>query len=201
MSGGLRGGLDVARARRRLSGRNPFVDITAPERTSNFEGNLGGTIMPQKSRSHSQCSGRRRYDTPIATYISCAGKQSDAAWPAAQQRLVDAGLIDYALTKDQALRVRLLHNNNDREEPRHRRLRPGERAYSNESRRPVPPARDGSDRPTLLPQHAPPVAAGPISVAVGARGADDPRARWRDRGGAQVSGGRQPARVRLSSPI
>jgi len=59
-----------------LNGRNPFVDLKAPERTQNYDGNLGGTIIPAKSSFSLFIGGRRQWDTPVATYTTAAGKES-----------------------------------------------------------------------------------------------------------------------------
>lgn len=131
--GGLRGGLSSRLRDGSLSGSNPFVDINAPERTQNFDGNIGGTIIPQKLSFSVSGSNRRSFDTPIATYTTPFGKQSVLLGERPNNGWSMQGLVDYALTKDQALRVQYFHNDNTR-----RNLGVGgfdlaERAYSNAS--------------------------------------------------------------------
>lgn len=129
--GSLRGGLTSRVRDGGLSGRNPFVDITAPERTTNFEGNLGGTIIPQKLSFALSGSSRRQFDTPIATYNTALGKQSVLLGERPNNGWSMQGLIDYALTKDQALRVQYFHNDNDRKNLGIGGFDLAERAYSN----------------------------------------------------------------------
>ena len=129
--GSLRGGLTSRVRDGSLSGRNPFVDIAAPERTTNFEGNLGGTIIAQKLSFALNGGKRHQFDTPVATYHTALGKQSVLLGERPTDGWTLNALVDYALTKDQALRVTYLHNENDR-----RNLGVGgfdlaERAYSN----------------------------------------------------------------------
>ena len=131
--GGLRGGLTSRVRDGSLSGRNPFVDVTAPERTSNFEGNLGGTIIPQKLSFSLSGSSRRQFDTPIATYTSITGKQSILLPERPNNGWSMQGFIDYALTKDQALRVQYFHNDNSRKNLGIGGFDLAERAYSNDA--------------------------------------------------------------------
>jgi len=51
-----------------MSGRNPFVDVRAPERTENLDANIGGTIVPQKSSFSTR---------PTPTTRSCACRRPD----------------------------------------------------------------------------------------------------------------------------
>ncbi|MEP6784083.1 MAG: TonB-dependent receptor, partial [Acidobacteriota bacterium] len=129
--GALRGGLTSRVRDGSLSGRNPFVDVTAPERTTNFEGNLGGTIIPQKLSFSLSGSSRRQFDTPIATYTSVTGKQSILLPERPNDGWSMQGFIDYALTKDQALRVQYFHNDNARKNLGIGGFDLAERAYSN----------------------------------------------------------------------
>jgi hypothetical protein len=131
--GALRGGLTSRVRDGGLSGRNPFVDVTAPERTSNFEGNIGGTIIPQKLSFSVSGSSRRQFDTPIATFTSAAGKQSILLPERPNNGWSMQGFIDYALTRDQALRVQYFHNDTARKNLGIGGFDLAERAYSNDA--------------------------------------------------------------------
>src|SRR6478609_1762301 len=131
--GSLRGGITSRVRDGGLSGKNPFVDITAPERTTNFEGNLGGTIIPQKLSFALSGGKRHQFDTPIATYNTALGKQSVLLGERPTDGWTLNALVDYALTKDQALRVQYFHNENDRKNLGIGGFDLAERAYSNDA--------------------------------------------------------------------
>ena len=191
--GALRGGLTSRVRDGALSGRNPFVDITAPERTSNFEGNLGGTIIPQKLSFSISGSGRRQFDTPIATYTTPLGKQSVLLGERPNNGWSMQGLVDYALTKDQALRLQYFHNDTARKNLGIGGFDLAERAYSNDSSgRSVPRAGSRADRTALLPQHAPAVPPTRTQQSHSVLEAPDhSRARWRHE--RRRAGVRRPA--------
>ena len=57
--GPIRGGFSTRVRDSVFSGDNPFVDVKAPERTQNFDANLGGAIKPNKSSFSMFFSGRK----------------------------------------------------------------------------------------------------------------------------------------------
>src|SRR6188474_1274207 len=57
--GPIRGGFSTRVRDSVLSGENPFVDVKAPERTQNFDANVGGAITPNKSSFSLFFSGRK----------------------------------------------------------------------------------------------------------------------------------------------
>jgi hypothetical protein len=132
--GVIRGGLSSRVRDSATSGRNPFVDLKAPERTHNFDGNLGGTIVPNKSSFSIFFGGRRQYDTPVATYTTEAGKQSALLGRRPNNGWNASGMLDYALTKDQTLRAQYNENRSSRRNLGIGGFDLAERAYSNESR-------------------------------------------------------------------
>ena len=77
--GPIRGGFSTRVRDSVLGGDNPFVDIKAPERTQNFDVNVGGAIVPNKSSFSLFVGGRKQFDTPVATYATLAGEGVDAA--------------------------------------------------------------------------------------------------------------------------
>src|SRR5687767_832262 len=74
--GPIRGGFSTRVRDSVLSGDNPFVDVEAPERTQNFDVNIGGAIVPNKSSFSLFAGGRKQFETPIATYTTETGKIS-----------------------------------------------------------------------------------------------------------------------------
>ena len=132
--GAIRGGFSTRVRDSVLSGDNPFVDVEAPERTQNFDANLGGTIKPNKSSFSLFVGGRKQYDTPVATFTTIDGRKESRLLA---RRPNDGwnvnGMLDYALTTQHMLRVGYSQNQSER-----RNLGIGgfdltERAYANES--------------------------------------------------------------------
>ena len=133
--GPLRGGFSTRVRDSVLSGNNPFVDVKAPERTQNFDANLGGTIKPNKSSFSLFIGGRRQFDTPVATFITETGSKQSALLG---RRPNDGwnlnGMLDYALTKQHMLRVGYSHNRSSRSNLGIGGFDLAERGYANESR-------------------------------------------------------------------
>jgi hypothetical protein len=88
-----------------LSGRNPFVDLRAPSGTDNLEANFGGAIQQNKSSFSVSLSRRRQFDTPIATFATASGLQSELLGRRPNDSWSGTALFDYALTLDQTLRM------------------------------------------------------------------------------------------------
>ncbi|MGE0863326.1 MAG: carboxypeptidase regulatory-like domain-containing protein [Vicinamibacterales bacterium] len=131
--GVLRGGFSSRIRDSVLNGRNPFVDVKAPERTQNFDGNLGGTIIPEKSSFSLFFGGRRQWDTPVATYTTAAGKESVLLGRRPNNGWNVQGMVDYSLTKDQILRVQYSQNESSRSNLGVGGFDLAERAYASES--------------------------------------------------------------------
>ncbi len=129
----IRGGFSSRIRDSVLNGRNPFVDVKAPERTQNYDGNLGGTIIPEKSSFSVFFGGRRQWDTPVATYTTAAGKQSVLLGRRPNNGWNVQGMIDYALTRDQTLRVSYSQNDSSRSNLGVGGFDLAERAYSSQS--------------------------------------------------------------------
>ena len=85
--GPIRGGFSTRVRDSILGGSNPFVDLKAPERTQNFDVNLGGAIVPNKSSFSVFMGGRKQFDTPVATYTTDCRQAVGAARPASERRL------------------------------------------------------------------------------------------------------------------
>lgn len=132
--GPIRGGFSTRVRDSVFSGRNPFVDLKAPERTQNFDANLGGAIVPNKSSFSLFVGGRKQFDTPVATYTAADGVKESALLG---RRPNDGwnlnGMLDYALTPQHMLRAGYSQNASSRSNQGVGGFDLAERAYSSES--------------------------------------------------------------------
>ena len=133
--GPIRGGFSTRVRDSVLSGDNPFVEVKAPERTQNFDANLGGSIKPNKSSFSLFLGGRKQFDTPVATYTTADGRKESALLG---RRPNDGwnfnGMLDYALTTQHMLRVGYSQNQSSRSNLGIGGFDQAERAYASESR-------------------------------------------------------------------
>jgi hypothetical protein len=132
--GPIRGGFSTRVRDSVLGGTNPFVDIKAPERTQNFDVNLGGAIKPNKASFSVFMSGRKQFDTPVATYVTLQGKESQLLGRRPNDGWNVNGMFDYALTKEQMLRVGYSQNYSTRSNLGIGGFDLAERAYSNDTK-------------------------------------------------------------------
>ena len=132
--GALRGGGQIRLRDGSMSAKSPFATRKGPENTQQYFGNLGGSLMKNKASFSVGINGSTQYVTPNAfTYIPGYGPYSEPL-PIRQpsDNIGLNGLFDYALTKDQTLRVSVSHSTNTQDN-----LGVGgndsiERAYSND---------------------------------------------------------------------
>lgn len=201
--GPIRGGFSTRVRDSVLSGDNPFVDVEAPERTQNFDANLGGTIKPNKSSFSLFIGGRKQYDTPVATFMTIDGRKESRLLV---RRPNDGwnlnGMLDYALTTQHMLRVGYSQNQSKRRNLGIGGFDLSERAYANES--------FGNQ---VRMQETGPIGANVflntrlqlrINDSASVATLEAPTIRVLDsftRGGAQVSGGRTQKEVELSSDL
>ena len=133
--GPIRGGFSTRVRDSVFSGNNPFVDVKAPERTQNFDVNLGGAIVPEKSSFSLFMGGRKQFDTPVATYTTESGSKQSALLG---RRPNDGwnlnGMFDYALSKQHILRAGYSQNYSSRSNLGIGGFDLAERAYSSETR-------------------------------------------------------------------
>jgi carboxypeptidase family protein len=110
--GSLRGGGNVRLRDGALSARNPFATRKGPERQQNYGFNLGGSLAKQKASFAINVNGGTSFSTPYAfSYIPGYGRYSEPL-PIRQpsDQVFINGLLDYALTRDQTLRVSVSRN-------------------------------------------------------------------------------------------
>lgn len=94
-----------------LSARNPFATRKGPENLQQYFGNIGGSLLKNKASFSLGINGNTQYITPYAfSYIPGYGQFSEPL-PIKQpsDNLGFNGLFDYALTRDQTLRVSVNH--------------------------------------------------------------------------------------------
>ena len=105
--GAVSGGLTSRVRDGSLSARNPFVAEKGPERQNRVEGNLGGTLVSGKSSFALSVEGRDGFDTPVVYVALPDGSRRsellDLRHPSNDWSVY--GLIDYAVTRDQTLRL------------------------------------------------------------------------------------------------
>ncbi len=133
--GPIRGGFSTRMRDSVFSGDNPFVDVKAPERTQNFDANVGGTIVPNKSSFSVFMGGRKQFDTPVATYTTESGAKESALLG---RRPNDGwnlnGMLDYALSAQHMLRAGYSQNSSSRSNLGIGGFDLAERAYASETR-------------------------------------------------------------------
>ena len=113
--GPIRGGVSTRMSDSMFSGENPFVEVAAPEHSRNVDGNLGGTIRPNKSSFSLFFGGRQQYDTPVATITTIDGKkESRLLTRRANEGWNFNGMVDYALTAQHMLRAGYSQNQSER---------------------------------------------------------------------------------------
>lgn len=98
-----------------MSSRSPFTLSKGPERSQNYEGNFGGTLVKNKSSFSISVERRRAFDTPNLNAALPGQVRSEVL---NLRRINDNwsfyGLFDYAITRDQTLRVSYDHSQSDR---------------------------------------------------------------------------------------
>ncbi len=90
-----------------MSGRSPFTPTKGPERVQNYTGNLGGTLVKNKSSFSLNAGRRRSFDTPILLAAVPGGqtrseilglRRPDDGWNV-------RGLADWAITRNHVIRM------------------------------------------------------------------------------------------------
>ena len=112
--GALRGGANIRLRDGALSARNPFATRKGPERQQNYFMNVGGSLAKEKASFSINVGGGTSFVTPYAfSYIPGYGRFSEPL-PLRQpsDNLFVSGLFDYALTRDQTLRINVSRNTN-----------------------------------------------------------------------------------------
>jgi hypothetical protein len=90
-----------------MTGSNPFTPKKGPERSQSFGGNIGGTLIKDKSTFSLSMDGSTAFTTPNLHSNTGSGTQSEALINLRQpsQSFYTYGLLDYAITRDQTVRM------------------------------------------------------------------------------------------------
>jgi hypothetical protein len=82
-----------------------------PERTQSYNGGIGGSLIKQKASFSINVNGNTSFDTPYFHYYTADGALVEGLAPRRpRDNMFVYGLFDYAVTKDQTLRVNYFHD-------------------------------------------------------------------------------------------
>lgn len=104
--GPIRGTTTISFRDNGLSAVSPFTTTKGPEQLRNYAANIGGALIKEKSNFSLALNGRNEYTTPLLNAALPDGTKAETLSVRAPhtQNAVNA-LLDYALTKDQTLRL------------------------------------------------------------------------------------------------
>jgi hypothetical protein len=99
-----------------MDGENPFVSEKVPAQNRNWGGNVSGSLIKERSSFSLNFSGNNSFQTPILTAATPGGvRVENANLRVPSRSSFVSGLFDYAITKDQTLRVGFNLNRNKTE--------------------------------------------------------------------------------------
>jgi hypothetical protein len=104
--GPIRGGTNFRFRDRSLNASNPMTNFKGPEQSRNVGVNFGGTLIKEKSSFSLSINGGDFYDAPTVVTQGPEGRRVETL-PIKRRRenMFSFGTIDYALTRDQTLRL------------------------------------------------------------------------------------------------
>jgi hypothetical protein len=104
--GPLRGGGRYQLRDGALSGRSPFTPTKGPERIQNYGTNFAGSLIKERASFNVSVNGTTSYDTPNLYASLPTGTRAEAlSLRVPRDNVFMFGNFDYALTKDQTLRL------------------------------------------------------------------------------------------------
>jgi hypothetical protein len=94
------------------SGRSPFTPTKGPENIKNFGFNVGGSLIPRRAGFQLGVNGQRSFDTANLN-VALPGVTRSEALPirSARNNTFVNGMFDFAITRDQTLRIGYNHFN------------------------------------------------------------------------------------------
>jgi hypothetical protein len=132
--GALRGGVNVRLRDGSLNARNAFAPDKGPERMQNYGFFAAGSLWKQKSSFSLSLNTQSAYDTPSSyVFVPGSGRVARLLGRRPNDVLFGNGLFDYAITRDQTLRVSINRNRFSSENQGVGGNDVAERAYSTES--------------------------------------------------------------------
>ena len=110
--GPLRGGGRYNLRDGAFTGRSPLVDVKGPERQQQYGSNFSGTLVKNRASFNVSLNGSTSFDTPNL-YVQTPGGLISEAMTLRQPRTNENvyAVLDYAVTKDQTLRINYNQNN------------------------------------------------------------------------------------------
>jgi hypothetical protein len=104
--GAFRMGLNSRFRSGTMSGRSPFTSVKGPELMQDYGLNVGGPLLAQKSSFNIFVQGMTSYDTPNLNVALLGATRAEALGQRTRRdRFSIAANFDYAVTRDQTLRV------------------------------------------------------------------------------------------------
>ena len=105
-TGPMRGGIRYNLRDGALSGRSPFTPIKGPERSQNYGTNFSGSLIKERASFNVSFNGNTSFNTPTLYAALPTGTRSEAlSVRTPRDNFFMHGNFDYALTKDQTLRI------------------------------------------------------------------------------------------------
>ena len=104
--GPLRGSTNFSLRDGSLTGRSQFTPTRGPEQFRDFGGNVGGTLIQNKTSFSASLNGQSSYLSPILNATLPTGTRAETLNVRQPSRFATFnGLVDHAITRDQTLRV------------------------------------------------------------------------------------------------
>jgi hypothetical protein len=104
-TGPLRGGIRYNLRDGSFSGRSPFTAIKGPERSQNYGSNFSGSLIKERASFNVSFNGNTSFNTPNLYAALPTGTRSELTLRSPRDNFFMFGTFDYALTKDQTLRI------------------------------------------------------------------------------------------------
>ena len=119
-----------------MDGKNPIVGARGPAQNLNYGAGLNGTLINQRASFNINFNGTDSYMTPVQVAATPNGQvRQNAAIRSPQDNAFVSGGLDYALTRDQVLRLNFNGSRFSNENTLQSNFDSIERAYSSEDSR------------------------------------------------------------------
>ena len=133
--GPLRGQLGMRLRDGSMTGRSPFVAHKGPERSQDYQFNLGGSLRREKTSFNLNVGGITAFDTPNLNAALLTGTRSEALGLRRPRESVSMNVtLDHAVTIDQTLRISFNRFSNSTENLGVGDFNLPERAYETDAR-------------------------------------------------------------------
>jgi hypothetical protein len=111
--GSIRGGTQMRLRDGSMSGRSPFTPVRGQERTQDYQFFLGGALIKDRMGFNINAGGTTAFETPNINAARPTGIRSEALGVRMPREFTNVnGNLDYALTRDQVLRIGFNRNTN-----------------------------------------------------------------------------------------